>query len=239
MKASENDLRNMLELQEVDITAINAEKKLEQLPQRAQLAELSKKKQAVLEKLSQVTKMFDGARRKVTQIEDENAILERKREETQAKIDGARGDFRAVQSLTRDLDGIAKRMKTLEDEQLAATEKYDQVSSVKKQLDGAIAALDAQALKIRDSFQRDAAELKAISDKARAKHDEIAAQIAPELLKAYSFSSQRGGGIAMARLLEGRCSTCRSIIDDNKMLQIKVEAPLSKCPSCQRLLIIE
>ena len=239
MQASENDLKNLLELQEVDIAGINAQKKLDQLPQRAQLAELSKKKHAVIEKLAQVTKMFDTARRKVTQIEDETAILERKREDTQAKIDAARGDYRAVQSLTRDLDGIAKRLKTLGDEQIAAAEKYEQVHAVKSQLDGAIQALDTQALKIRDAFQRDAAELNAAIEDAHAKRSAIEKQLDAALLKAYAQAAQRGGGIGMARLSEGRCSTCRSIIDDNRMLQIKAAAPLANCPHCGRLLIMD
>lgn len=239
MHASEDDLRNLLELQEVDIAAINAKKKLEALPQKDQLAELSKKKHAVLEKLAQVTKMYEAARRKVTQIEDENAILERKRTETQEKIDGARGDFRAVQSLTRDLDGIAKRVKTLEDEQIAAAEKYEQVSAVKAQLDSGIAALDAQALKIRDAYQRGAFELKGIIDAQEQKRKEKSEAIDGALMTAYTRAAQRGGGIAMARLVDNRCSTCRSHIDDNRMLQVKAAAPLATCPHCGRLLIVQ
>ena len=238
MQASENDLRNLLELQEVDIAGINAQKKLDGLPQRNQLAELSKKKHAVLEKLAQVAKMHDAARRKVNQIEDETAILEHKREETQAKIDNAKGDFRAVQSLTRDLDGIAKRLSTLDDEQIAASEKHEQVQAVKKQLEDAIATLDAQALKIRDAYQRDAVELKTAIDSSNARRDEIVERIDSTLLREYTRAAQRGGGIGMARLVEGRCSTCRSQIDDNRMLQIKAEAPLARCPHCGRLLII-
>ena len=193
MQASENDLRNLLELQEVDIAGINAQKKLDGLPQRNQLAELSKKKHAVLEKLAQVAKMHDAARRKVNQIDDE---------------------------------------------QIAASEKHEQVKAVKKQLEDAIATLDAQALKIRDAYQRDAVELKTAIDSSNARRDEIVERIDSTLLREYTRAAQRGGGIGMARLVEGRCSTCRSQIDDNRMLQIKAEAPLARCPHCGRLLII-
>jgi predicted nucleic acid-binding Zn-ribbon protein len=239
MQASENDLKRLLEMQEVDIAAINAEKSLAELPQREQLNELSQKKHAVIEKLAQVAKMHDSARRKVVQIEDEADILGRKREETQAKIDSAHGDFRAVQSLTRDLDGIAKRLSTLDDEQIAAAEKLSQVDAVKKQLEGAISALDAQALKIRDSFQHDAVGLKAAIDEAQSKRDALASDIDPDVLKAYAQAAKRGGGIGMALLAEGRCSTCRSVIDDNRLLQVKAAAPLANCPSCGRLLIVK
>lgn len=238
MQASENDLRGLLELQEADIAALNADKKLAELPQRAQLQALADKKQAVLEKLGQVAKMHDAARRKLTQVEDEAAILLRKRDDTQAKIDASSGDFRAVQSLTRDLEGIAKRLGTLEEEQVSAAEKLDQVKAVKSQVESAIDAMDAQALKIRESFQRDAAALKEKGDEARNLRAQVAAGIEPALLKAYEETARRAGGIGMARLVDGRCSTCRNAIDANRMLQVRREAPLAKCPSCGRLLIV-
>lgn len=239
MFASEKDLSSLMELQEADMEVLNLQKKLQQLPQRAQMQELAQKKQGVLAKLAQVSKMHEAARRKVTQIEDETAILERKRDETQEKIDAAKGDFRAVQSLTRDLDGIAKRLGTLEGELLEHSEKYEQVDAVKKQIDGAVSALDAQALKIRDSFQSEASELKAAESEARARRDALAAHIDAALLKAYESAAKRGGGMGVARLVDNHCSTCRNHIDDNRMLQIKREAPLSACPSCGRLLIVE
>ena len=238
MKASEHDISVLMLIQEADITAINAEKKLENLPQHAQLQELAKKKQAVLEKQAQVTKMFDAARRKLMSVEDEQAILERKQEETQAKIDSAGGDFRAVQSLTRDLGGIAKRLTSLEGEVAAETAKYRQVSGVKKQVESAIATMDAQAFKIRDAYQHDAAILKSQIEEARAKSTELSKSVDSQLLQAYRDAARRAGGVGMARLVEDRCSTCRNHIDQNRMLQVKREAPVSTCPSCHRLLVI-
>lgn len=238
MQATETELQGLLELQEADRAAINAENRLAALPQRAELDALAKKKHAVLEKLAQVTKMHDATRRKRSQIEDERAILLRKQQETQEKIDAASGDFRAVQSLTRDLDGIAKRLNTLEGELAAATEKHEAVSSVKRQAEDAIAAFDAQALKIRESFQRDAAALREEQEAARARRTNIAQGIGADILKAYAEAARRGGGMGMARLVENRCSTCRNTIDANRLLQVKREAPLARCPNCGRLLIV-
>ena len=238
MQATDSEIQALFEMQEADIAAINAQKKLDELPQRAQLQALAEKKLNVTQKLGQVAKMHDAARRKFNSIDDERAILLRKQEDTQAKIDGASGDFRAVQSLTRDLGGIAKRLATLEGEYDAAKEKLSQVSAVKEQVEGAIQAMDAQALRIRDSFQKDASVLKLQADEARAKSEKLAGGIAPEIMKRYTQAAQRGGGVGMARLVEDRCSTCRSHIDPNKLLLVKREAPLSNCPSCGRLLIV-
>ena len=238
MQASENEIQALFQMQNADIVSINAEKKLAELTQRAELQALAAKKKAVLEKLAQVTKMYDSARRKFSSIEDEQAILLRKQDDTQAKIDSASGDFRAVQSLTRDLGGIAKRLSTLEGEFAASKEKLDQVKAVKTQVEAAIRALDEQALRIRDSFQRDAASLKKQAEEAHEESSRLAADVNPALLKQYSNAARRGGGMGIARLVDGRCSTCRSAIDANRMLIVKREAPLSTCPSCGRLLIV-
>lgn len=239
MQATASDLKALMELQEVDIAATNAKRHFDELPQREQIAELAQKKQAVLQKLAQVGQMYDSAHRKCVQIEDEVAILLRKQDDTQAKIDEASGDYRAVQSLTRDLEGVAKRLATLDGEQTAAKAKEDQVKAVKAQVEQGIAALDAQAAQIRESFQREGGELQAIIADSQAKHAAIAAGVDAAVMKAYDTSCKRGGGIGVAELIESHCSICRNAIDDNRMLLVKKDAPLAECPSCHRLLIVQ
>lgn len=239
MQATTTDLQNLWDLQEADRAGLIAKKKIADLPQRNALAELGAKKQQVLEKLASIAKMHESARRSLVRIEDEIEIMTRKRDDTQAKIDAASGDFRAVQSLTRDLGGIAKRLSTLDEEHQAAKVKYSQVQAVKKQVEGAIASLDAQALKIRESFLNESTELKEHQAKAQRARDEIVSRIDPQLVRAYDEAARRGGGIAMARLDDNRCGTCRNAIDANRILLVKREAPLSTCPNCGRLLVIE
>lgn len=238
MQATEKDLEGLLKLQEVDVVAVGAQKQLDELPQRVQLQALAQKKQSVAEKRAQVGKMLDAARRKAAQIEDEAAILLRKRDDTQGKIDAAKGDYRAVQNLTRDLNGIAKRLEALEDERLAAMAKLEQVEGVMAQVESAIAALDSQAYQLRDSFQEQSAKLNERIADSQARHDEIASGIDPALLKEYLAARKRCGGVAMAQLVGDRCGVCRNLIDANRMLIVKREAPLTTCPSCRRLLIV-
>lgn len=238
MQATVNELRGLLELQQADIDAINAEKELAELPQRGQLQDLADRKKAVLEKLAQVTRIQDATSRKLIQAEDERVVLERKRDETQGRIDSSGGDFRAVQSLTRDLNGIAKRLETVEDEQLAISEKAEQVNAVKAQVEGAVSALDSQAVKVRESFQADAAVLNERIGQARKRAADAAEGIGDGLMRAYRQTARLGGGIAMARLVDNRCGTCRNVIDENRLLQVMRDAPLSRCPSCGRLLIV-
>ena len=238
MQATRDDLKALLELQQIDIEIINTEKHLSELPQREELAALAEKKKAIVEKLAQVSKMHDSVSRKLIQLEDEQAILTRKRNDTQERIDAAKGDFRAVQSLTRDLNGLAKRLETLEEEQLEAAERSEQVEAVKAQIESATKALDVKAHEIRDSFQQDSAALNATLEQKRQKSAEISANIDPALLKAYREAVRHGGGIGMAQLAENRCGTCRNVIDANRLLQIRREAPLSRCPNCGRLLIV-
>ena len=239
MQATSTDLQNLWDLQEADKAGILAQKKIAELPQRNALAELGAKKQQVLEKLASVEKMHESARRALVRIEDEIEIMTRKRDDTQAKIDAASGDYRAVQSLTRDLGGIAKRLDTLDEEHESAKAKYSQVQAVKKQVDAAIASMDAQALKIRESYLNNSMELNERRTKAQQARDQIVSRIDPALVRAYDEAARRGGGIAMARLEDNRCGTCRNVIDANRILLVKREAPLSTCPNCGRLLVIE
>lgn len=238
MEATTADLEALRELQQVDIVLINTQKRIEGLPHRQQLQELAGKKQAVLEKQGQVSKMHDAAQRKVAQLEDEAAILETKRADTQKRIDEATGDFRAVQSLTRDLGGIAKRLEALEGEQLAASEKLEQVDGVLKQLGQAAEALDAQALQLRGAYQQQLGALQQELQQAQERHDAIASGVGEAVLREYLATARRCGGVGLAELADGKCSVCRNSLDPNRMLVVKREAPLASCPSCRRLLVV-
>lgn len=238
MQVRDKDIESLLKLQEVDIIAANARRAFAALPQREQLESLSAKKKAVNGKRAEVQKLHDTMRRSIARINDEEELLRTRQAETQARIDAAGGDYRAIESLTKDLDGMAKRLSKLDEELADATDKLDQVSAAAQQLEAAVAAIDKSGTALTKEFNEKAFGLKQQVEESQATHEKIATSLPDDLRNLYETALRRHGGVALCQLQDNRCSACRSTLEQNRLLQVRHDAPLTECPNCHRLMIV-
>lgn len=238
MQAAPKEIATLLQLQELDMGLLRAKKKLDELPQRERILALRAKMQEVEKQLDQIQEMRKEVDRGLTQINDEDARLTQKQEEVQKKIDLAQGDYRAVESLTKELGGIAKRRNTLETDLVPLAEKSNKISAVQKQVEEAFALLKRQEAESIVSFQEEGGALTNEVAQLQAGRNASAAKLDASLLDVYQKKMQRLGGIAVARLQGDTCSVCRNHIDGGKLLQLQAEAPLSECPTCKRMMVI-
>ncbi|MEG0323548.1 MAG: hypothetical protein RR619_06080 [Raoultibacter sp.] len=238
MKADAKDIATLLEMQHIDIESMRAQKQLDELPQRKQILEIRQKKQAVEQKRDQVLAMKKEADLRALRIRDETERLAAKQVETQAKIDASKGDYRSVEALSKDLNGVAKRQATLETEFAEASEKLAQIDGVKKQIDTALESIVVQESGLVASFQKVGGGLNNNLGALKKRREELVATLPDDLLTQYERVARRAGGIAIARLHNASCSVCRNPFEEGKLLQVQAEAPLSVCPSCKRMLVV-
>lgn len=239
MKADTKDLATLLTMQHLDMELIRAKKKLSELPQRAAILETRKKRQAVEEKQAKVAAMRSEADHVATRIKDEDGRLAARQRETQDKIDESRGDYRSVEALTKDMGGIAKRRATLESDLAEANAKLAQIDGVQAQIADALGKIVAQENAHVASFQDEGGTLTSTIATAEKKRAELADTLPADLLETYEKTARKSGGIALARLVGGSCSVCRAAITEGKYLQVQAEAPLSTCPACKRMLVVD
>lgn len=238
MKADAKDIATLLEMQHIDIESMRAQKQLEELPQRTKILEIRKKKQAVEQKRDQVQSMKKEADLRALRIRDETERLAAKQIETQAKIDASKGDYRSVEALSKDLNGVSKRQVALESEFAEASEKLAQIDGVKKQIDDALESIVVQESALVTSFQKVGGGLNNNLGALKKRREELVASLPADLFDQYGRVARRTGGIAIARLQNAACSVCRNPIEEGKLLQVQAEAPLSVCPSCKRMLVV-
>lgn len=239
MQATAKDIESLAKLQEIDMVAANASRQLQRLPERAQLKQIAEKRTAIAAKLDQVVKMHDAAAHEVAQINGEAEILKNRQDETQKRIDETGGDYRRIESLTKDLSGMQKRLEKLGIDKAAAEEKLTQVKGVKKQIEDGLALLDAKYRELSGTLHKKTDSLNGKIEEAQAEHAKMAAQISPELVKIYMGALKHCGGVAMCKLEENRCSACHSTIEPNRLLQLKKEAPITECPQCHRMMLVD
>lgn len=239
MFASEKDREILKKLREVDTSLAQAKKAFEALPQRQAIMELRQKKAEVLKKKTQVQDMLDVAEEKLTRVIEEDEKLAQKQTDIEALLQEVKGDYRSVESRSKELNGIIKRRETLSKELGVLENQVNRISPVMKQVMQAYADLETREAKSIESFQKEGGLLQARIAEGERIHTALLTHVDTEVAQAYKQAVQRCGGIASAELQGTTCGACRNTLDSAKLIAVRAEAPLAICPFCNRLLIIE
>lgn len=239
MQANDQQIDALRKLQEADRIRLQSMLALEKLPQPAQAKEIRQKLEAVVAKLAQVQKLHDESSNRLDQLLHEDEDLASKQAQVQESIDEAQGDYRIVTSLTRDLEGMAKRRETVAFEMDKIESRIKEVDVV---LGQAMEARDALVRKEEDlaaAYRKEGGDLKATAEAAMGQRGELAKTIPEDVLADYERVLAKCGGIALTSLDGDRCGACRSVLDPNRMLQVRKDAPLAHCPHCGRIIVVE
>lgn len=239
MQATEEQLEMLDKLQEIDRKRLQAERALRQLPYRDQVLEARKRKADVQAKLQKVEELHAKESRKMQRSETEDRQLAEKQQKTQEKIETASGDYRAVNTWTRDLEVMNKRRAFLEGELTASLAKLEEIEGVRNRAKIAVSQLEEQEKQLVQRYRMESERLTSEIEKCQAIGKVIASKLPKNVLEAYVSSVKRCGGIGLAHLLDSNCSVCRGNLDANRLLQIRKDAPLAECPLCHRLLVVE
>lgn len=239
MNATEQDISILRKLQEADRKVLSAKKEFQNLPHREAILEVRTKKDEILKKKVQVQDMLDNEEGKLTSLVQEDEQLATKQEEITAELAEVQGDYRAVTSKTRELDGVRKRREKVALELSRVEEQVNKINPVMKQIMSALTTMEEKEKQLVESFQKTGGSLRAVIAEGEKVRTELASMVDPALLKVYEQTLERCGGVALAELVNNSCGACRISFDQSRLSRIHSEAPLATCPSCHRLLLVE
>ena len=239
MQVEYSDLDKLLEMQKLDLAAMQLKKARAELPQRIEVAKIKKKRSEIAPKLDQVIELQDAKEAEIAGVEQEDSALHDKQVRIQAEIDEAKADFRAVETRTRDMAELAKRRAALAEDLVRLTGELDKIKSVRAQVEAALAACDRQESSLRHSFREQDEELVERIRDFVAKRAELAGQLPHDVAELYDATAAKTRGVAIGKLDGDRCGICRMPIDGGRLIELMAQAPLGVCPHCKRLLVIE
>lgn len=142
--------------------------------------------------------------------------------------------------MAADVDGLKKRASELEDRALVLMEEREPFDKELAQLDGQLAELGARQFEVRASLANAEAEVDADISELSAQRPQAAAAVPEHLLGAYERQRARLGGVAVARLVGGRCDGCHLTLPAVELDRIRHESAgtLEYCEQCGRILVI-
>ena len=141
--------------------------------------------------------------------------------------------------MNKQLASVAKRRETLNHHLNGYKAELAKVKAVADKIDSAIASLEAMEAQEVESFRAQGTDLRERIAKAEKERAAFAPHLPTSLLALYEKTAIRCGGVGVSHLKGDSCTVCRGKIDEARLHQCRKEAPLSTCPLCRRLLIVD
>lgn len=239
MEARPEEIDALYEVQKIDLEIKRLTKEFEELPQRKTILDARSKREQIEQKKAKIDALLKNAKKQLVKIEDEDASLRKKEDGVQAAIEAAGNDYRNAEARTKELNGIFRRREELAKKRGEAEAELAKVKQLDVQVNSALEDLDSIESKATESFKQDGSQLKSEIAKGEGRRQSILESVSDEVAILYDRTSKNFDTVFIGKLDNGTCGVCRAKIEKGRLIDMYHQAPLSTCPSCKRLLIIE
>jgi uncharacterized protein len=235
------DLDSLLALQDLDSHIDQEQHQKSHLPERAELVQLERllgqkqqDRSQVAAQLGEVASRQDAAERELKATEDRVAQVNTR------LYGGTVTASRELQAMAADVEGLRKRASELEDRALTLMEEREPFDTALERLDEELAELEARQREVSVRLSEAEAELDADIAALSAQRPKTADAVPAPLLGTYERLRTRLEGVAVARLIGGRCDGCHLTLPAVELDRIRHESAgtLEYCEQCGRILVI-
>jgi hypothetical protein len=241
MTVNAADLGALLDLQDHDTRIDQEVHRRAHLPERAELADVgaaSAEEEAVR---SSVALLLDVVATRQAEAERELKATEDRIVQVNRRLYGGTvSASRELQAMANDVEGLRRRASELEDRVLGLMEEREPLDKDLGEHDARLAELSQRGGELSERLGAAEAEVDASLCLLQAQRQEAASGIAPPLLAAYERLRARLSGVAVARLVGGRCDGCHLSLPAMELDRMRHESAgsLEYCDQCGRILVI-
>lgn len=234
-----DDIQKLEELQEVDNILENGVEAFNESPIAKQIAKLRVKKKGLKSKRDQVDQVFIKARKEIELVSTKDSQLAAAQEKEQNEIENTKGDYRKVEAHTNKLNELANQRKEVDKKLEELEANFSKIKELKAKIDSSIETLSMKEDDLTKELERSNVSLKLQMDEATKKKEKLEQEISKEVLQAYKKSRNIVGKTVIAKLEDGSCSICRSKMSQANLSKLQQDAPISVCPNCLRIIVIQ
>lgn len=239
MEATSEQIIALTKLQHIDLERVRLNRELDELPQKQQILDVRNKQAVIQQKLEAIEGMRKDAETKLAHAQGEDADIERRQSLAQSLMSQADQDYRMVSAHAKELDGFAERREVLAEEILGLFAKLEQIQKLESEIAGMTAALAEKEQALIESYRKDGGEILRAISSFDAEREQLCQIVGEQILGQYERIAKSKQGVALAYLNENACNTCRSKFDSSRVLGLRQEAPLTICPQCGRLMVVD
>lgn len=232
-----NEPAALLRLQALDLEILRANKRLDELPEKRAILEVRAKLREIGGMREKAEMLLRKLESELKARQDEISLLTDKIAAEQTKVMETT-DHRAVQSITREMDGLRRRVDKLEMESLQYMERIDKARAQVATIDDALGKLGGKEEQLIARFRAVGGAVQDEIAQLEGKRQGIAAALTPATLKAYEHAREAKGGVGVGRLEDGTCSACRMSLAAAKVSALTSGPDVGICPECKRLIVV-
>lgn len=233
MAISKDSLRLLVTLQEQDKALDSIQHEIDAVPPRIA---------AVKADLENEKKAMDAAKAKTVDLEKKKKSKEldvAAKEESARKRTGQLNELKsndAYKAMQAEISADKAAAADLETEVLIIMEEIDKAKAAEKAELAAFKKLEGEAGQDLAKLEAVMSEAKGRFDGAKAKRDEAAGPVPPDVMKVYNHIRSRGKPDAVVPVVDGHCGACQITLAPSMLVEIAKVKALVSCESCQRIL---
>lgn len=227
------DVARAIELQDLDTRAAQLEKEIAALPKH--IAQIERKLEAHQRKLEADQAALAANLKERKRLEGDVQVFQQKIAKLREQMMQAKTNeqYRAFQN---EIGYCETEIQKTEDrilDLMAESEPLERnVKAAEESLKSERAEVEKEKAEARRRTEADKRALEEISAKRR----ELVAAIHPRLLQRYDSLRRTRGGVAVAEVVEGRCTACRIALRIQFFQDLKADKDVLCCESCGRIL---
>jgi predicted nucleic acid-binding Zn-ribbon protein len=239
MKAEPTDQRLLLELQEIDTVLAQLAHRRANLPELAEVADLTRQVSTLEDDRVRVQVDVDDLDRAIARLERDVEQVRARKDRDAALLANGRGPARELEALGHEIESLNRRQRELEDSELELMERREQAQS---KLDGVVAGIATAQERLADAERRRDAALTGIAEQeatASGSRAPLAGRLPSDLVSLYERIRADAGGLGAALLRAGRCGGCRLELSGSERAQVKAAPPdeVVRCEECRRIMV--
>jgi predicted nucleic acid-binding Zn-ribbon protein len=233
MAISKEALKLLVSLQEQDKALDSIQKEIDAVPPRIA---------AVKNDLESEKKAMDAAKAKTTELEKKKKAKEldaAAKEESARKRTGQLNELKsndAYKAMQAEIAADKAAAGDIETEILVIMEEIDKAKAAEKAELAAYKKIEGEAAGDLQKLEAVLSEAKGRHAAAKAKRDEAAGPVPPDVMKVYNHIRSRGKLDAVVPVVDGHCGACQINLAPTVMVELTKVKALVTCESCQRIL---
>jgi len=214
--------------------------RVEAMPERIALTGVRGRRAALTTAMAEVQGLVDDLASRQAALEERIAASAKRRHELEARMrSGAVSASKDLLAMDHEVNQLAERQRTLEDEELVLMEEEEPLDEALATHRATIAELEAEAARLSEAAAASEVELLAAIETETAARGDAAIGLPADLIERYERLRSHLGGVGAARLVGDRCDGCHltlSSVEVERIHHLPVDT-LTMCPQCDRILV--
>ena len=239
MEVSSEQIAALKKLQHADTMVQRLQKELDELPQKQAILDVRHKKSELEQKRAVVEKALEDTSQKLQATLDEIAQAEASIDEKSSASTLSSSDFRSAEAAEKNLEAAYAHHEELTDMRKDLTSKREEAIALLDRINEIHMNLKEHEQSLMDSYRKKGGALSEAIEKKRIERASLAHVVGAAIMDSYERIAKAKGGVAVSQLNGDTCNICRTRFDQDRILKLRSEAPLSQCPSCGRLMLVD